>query len=57
MGFILPFLNLPSLGPSKITPAKAAAPPHECTKVEPAKSEKPISASHPPPHYQPIWIG
>ena len=38
-----PFLvNRPSLGPKIIAPASAAAPPVECTNVEPAKSEKPI---------------
>jgi hypothetical protein len=37
--FGLPLLsNLPDLAPNKIIPAKAAAPPVECTKVEPAKS-------------------
>ena len=46
--------NLPKRGPSKITPASAAAPPHACTIVDPAKSEKPRVASHPPPHCQPI---
>ena len=51
------FVNLPSLGPIIIAPAKAAAPPVECTKVEPAKSEKPNSANQPPPHCQPITIG
>ena len=50
-------VNLPSLGPIIIAPAKAAAPPVECTKVEPAKSEKPNSANQPPPHCQPITIG
>ena len=28
-----------------------------CTKVEPAKSEKPAAANQPPPHCQPITIG
>ena len=51
------FKNLPSLGPIIIAPAKAAAPPVECTHVDPAKSEKPISANQPPPHCQPITIG
>ena len=39
------FVNLPSLGPSNNAPANAAAPPVECTKVEPAKSEKPAEAN------------
>ena len=53
-----PFLlNLPSLGPKIIAPANAAAPPVECTRVEPAKSEKPRAANQPPPHCQPITIG
>ena len=33
-------VNLPNLGPIIIAPANAAAPPVECTNVEPAKSEK-----------------
>ena len=32
------FVNRPSLGPIIIAPAKAAAPPVECTRVDPAKS-------------------
>ena len=44
--------NFPSLGPTKITPARAAQPPVECTMVEPAKSENPYSESQPPPHVQ-----
>ena len=51
------FVNLPSLGPIMIAPAKAAAPPVECTSVDPAKSEKPSVANQPPPHCQPITIG
>ena len=50
-------VNLPLLAPNTITPAKAAAPPHACTKVDPAKSEKPALANQPPPHCQPIDIG
>ena len=38
-------VNLPNLGPISIAPAKAAAPPVECTNVEPAKSEKPALAN------------
>ena len=58
IAFASPLLpNLPYLAPSNIIPAKAAAPPVECTKVEPAKSEKPSSANQPPPHCQPITIG
>ena len=49
--------NRPKRGHKRMAPAKAAAPPVECTKVEPAKSEKPISANQPPPHCQPITIG
>ena len=49
--------NLPLLGPKTITPANAAAPPQACTKVEPAKSEKPAADHHPPPHCHPIDIG
>lgn len=40
-----------------IAPISAAQPPVECTMVEPAKSEKPISLSQPPPHCQEPWIG
>ena len=54
---LLFLVNLPSLGPSNNAPANAAAPPVECTKVEPAKSEKPAEANQPPPHCQPITIG
>ena len=50
-------VNLPLLAPNTITPAKAAAPPHACTNVDPAKSEKPALANQPPPHCQPIDIG
>ena len=50
-------VNLPNLGPIIIAPAKAAAPPVECTRVDPAKSEKPNSANQPQPHCQPITIG
>ena len=54
---VLDLVNLPSLGPSTIAPARAAAPPAACTKVDPAKSEKPACANQPPPHCQPISIG
>ena len=58
IAFASPLLsNRPDREPSKIIPASAAAPPVECTKVEPAKSEKPSSAHQPPPHCQPITIG
>ena len=40
-----------------MAPARAAQPPTECTTVEPAKSEKPISDSQPPPHCQEPEIG
>ena len=50
-------VNLPNLGPNNNAPAKAAAPPVECTNVEPAKSENPAAANQPPPHCQPITIG
>ena len=43
-------LNLPSLGPTTMMPARAAQPPTLCTMVEPAKSLNPSSFSHPPPH-------
>ena len=49
--------NLPSRGPTTITPASAAQPPVPCTMVEPAKSWKPSSASQPPPHVQAPTIG
>src|SRR6056297_131353 len=57
IGFTRPSLYLPRRGPSTITPARAAQPPTECTTVEPAKSEKPISDSQPPPHCQEPEIG
>ena len=38
MACICPFLNFPILDPNKQTATKAAHPPTECTKVEPAKS-------------------
>ena len=44
--------NLPSRGPTIHTPASAAQPPVLWTMVEPAKSEKPISFSQPPPQVQ-----
>ena len=37
-GRILPSTYLPRRGPSTITPASAAQPPTECTRVDPAKS-------------------
>ena len=40
-----------------IVPAKPAQPPTECTIVEPAKSMKPSSLSHPPPQPQCPTIG
>src|SRR5690554_5115208 len=43
--------------PSRIAPARAAQPPTEWTSVEPAKSEKPMSDSQPPPHCQDPAIG
>ena len=49
--------NRPKRGPKIMAPAKAAAPPAACTRVEPAKSEKPAADNHPPPHCQPISIG
>src|SRR3989338_4281455 len=53
MGFTPPFSSyLPKRGPSTSTPASAAQPPTECTTVEPAKSQKPSVASHPPPQIQ-----
>src|SRR6056297_4108707 len=57
IGFTRPSLYLPRRGPSTITPARAAQPPTECTIVEPAKSEKPISDSQPPPHCHDPVIG
>src|ERR671918_3222334 len=48
---------LPLRAPSRRAPASAAQPPTECTRVEPAKSEKPISLSQPPPHCQAPLIG
>ena len=38
--------------PRIIAPVSAAQPPVECTRVDPAKSEKPISANTPPPQTQ-----
>ena len=49
--------NLPDLAPSTIAPAKAAAPPAACTKVEPANSENPAVDKHPKPYCQPFSIG
>ena len=49
--------NLPRLAPTTMAPASAAQPPVECTMVEPAKSWKPISLSHPPPHVQAPTMG
>ena len=43
--------------PSTSSPVNAAQPPTEWTIVDPAKSEKPISESHPPPHVQEPCIG
>src|SRR6056297_1397060 len=58
IGLTLPSLPyLPRRGPSTMAPARAAHPPTECTTVEPAKSEKPISDSQPPPHCQEPEIG
>jgi hypothetical protein len=48
---------LPRRAPRMSAPAKAAQPPTEWTIVEPAKSEKPISESQPPPQVQEPWIG
>ena len=58
----LPFLNLPNLAPSNHTATKAAQPPTECTRVEPAKSWNPPSSPpsverNPPPHCQEPTIG
>ena len=50
-------LNLPSLAPRRIAPVNAAHPPTECTRVEPAKSEKPASDNQPPPHCHEPAIG
>ena len=44
--------NLPRRGPTTSRAARAAQPPTECTAVAPAKSWKPRSWSHPPPHDQ-----
>ena len=49
--------NFPLLAPTTMAPASAAQPPVECTMVEPAKSWKPISASHPPPQVQAPTMG
>src|SRR6056297_296279 len=48
---------LPLRAPMIRAPVRAAQPPTEWTRVEPAKSEKPISASQPPPHCQAPVIG
>src|SRR5919106_4752416 len=48
---------LPLRAPNRSAPASAAQPPTECTRVDPAKSEKPISLSQPPPHCQEPVIG
>ena len=53
-------IDLPAvkiLGPKTIAPASAAEAPAACTKVDPAKSEKPSSFSHPPPHCHEASIG
>ena len=53
MAWTLPSLPyLPMRGPKTMTPARAAHAPVECTTVDPAKSQKPSSASQPPPHIQ-----
>ena len=49
--------NFPSREPKIIAPERAAHPPTECTKVEPAKSENPISLNQPPPHCHEPAIG
>ena len=40
-----------------MAPASAAQPPTECTRVEPAKSEKASLPSQPPPHCHDPVIG
>ena len=58
MGLIFPSLAyFPVLAPRIMAPLSAAQPPTECTIVEPAKSEKPISLSQPPPQVQEPWMG
>jgi hypothetical protein len=48
IGITLPSLAyLPMRGPSSNTATSAPQPPTECTSVEPAKSWKPMSLSHP----------
>ena len=47
----------PNLGPIIIAPINAAHPPTEWTRVDPAKSEKPISERKPPPHTHEAWTG
>ena len=51
----LPFsslMNLPIRGPKIAAPIRAEIPPTMWMQLEPAKSWKPICASHPPPHVQ-----
>ena len=50
-------VKLLTLSGLTMAPVSAAQPPTECTTVEPAKSEKPISESQPPPQIQEPWIG
>src|SRR3546814_9976297 len=53
IGWTLPLgPYLPLRGPRMMAPVSAAQPPTEWTMVEPAKSEKPTSASQPPPQVQ-----
>ena len=51
-------LKRPVRAPMTIAPARAAQPPVECTKVEPAKSENAkLASKKPPPHSHPPTIG
>ena len=45
IGFTVSPKYLPIRGPMMIAPIRAAQPPVECTRVEPAKSEKPHEPS------------
>src|SRR6056297_1030340 len=57
IGTTRPSLYLPLRAPRMSAPDSAAQPPTECTMVEPAKSEKPIALSQPPPQVQDACTG
>ena len=57
IGITRPSEYLPRRAPRMMAPVSAAQPPTECTSVDPAKSEKPITLSQPAPHCQEPAIG